>query len=168
MTMTFLGMPVRLYSSLDGVSHGKPDWEGTLDQFWQTNQEAYPTWGDIRPIGDELVATDSYHGDGGASGEFWLVRGEHTVGVPAPEGWDKVDTSTEATDAERSEGGRTNTSRILARAERAERQRDMLMTELRSLADYYECYRQKKREKEPSDAVARARALLARIEGPQS
>ncbi|RUV07798.1 hypothetical protein EOA60_00055 [Mesorhizobium sp. M1A.F.Ca.IN.020.06.1.1] len=51
---------------------GEPEWTGTLGEFWQSNQEAYPTWGDIRPLLDELDEYHHAHIGGGAGGDFTI------------------------------------------------------------------------------------------------
>jgi hypothetical protein len=77
--MTKLDMQVRLYTSAEELADGVPEWTGTLEGFWQVNQDSY-NWREIRDIGDDLEFTGRHHGGGGAGGEFWLLRGD--AGTP--------------------------------------------------------------------------------------
>jgi hypothetical protein len=71
---TILEMPVRLYLSPEQLAAGTPEWTGSLDEFWSENQHVL-TWREICALADELTSTGFHRGGGGASPDFWLVRG---------------------------------------------------------------------------------------------
>lgn len=81
---SILDMRVHLYDGHhDKEPSEKPEWTGTLNQFWQENQDGY-VWGDIRALGEKLLSPRrGVRIGGGAAAEFTLFR-EYGV----PDGWD--------------------------------------------------------------------------------
>jgi len=81
---TILEMQVRLYWSPEQLAAGTPEWTGSLDEFWEANQYLH-TWREIRALSAELESAGFHRGGGGASPDFWLVRGNADV-PKAPDG----------------------------------------------------------------------------------
>lgn len=50
-----------------------PIWTGTLSDFWQANQEEYPTWGDMRELRDQIDLYHHAHVGGGAQAKHTIV-----------------------------------------------------------------------------------------------
>lgn len=61
---------VRNTLDLAGV---EPIWTGTLSDFWQANQEEYPTWGDMRELRDTLAIYHTAHVGGGAQAKHTIM-----------------------------------------------------------------------------------------------
>lgn len=61
---------IAIHQGWAGNVAAQPDWTGTIDSFWEKNQDL--TWGDIRDMVEDLDAGDDHEIGGGARGCFTI------------------------------------------------------------------------------------------------
>ncbi len=64
---------------------GEPEWTGTMEEFWKTNQEAYLTWGNMRLLIDELDEYHHAHIGAGAEAGFTICTASFLAAASAKE-----------------------------------------------------------------------------------